>query len=68
MITQFYVDNADNIKCTLTVTMTLGEWKAMRENLSDTNAEWKLKNEIYDMINQAEQVYRPKENDQCNSA
>lgn len=53
------VENPDKIKCTLTFTMTLEDWRQIRRTLRKNAAytEIQMMNEISDLILQLEKTY-----------
>ncbi len=53
------VEKADDIKCTLTFTMSLGEWKEVNNTLSKHTAyaEVQVIREIQDLVGQLEKTY-----------
>lgn len=58
MKTTFRLNNADDMEATLTATMTLGQWKALRAQLPV--AAWPgtdLRAAIYDLIVKADQTF-----------
>lgn len=51
----------DAIEFTLSITMTLGEWKELREEVdSKKHTGWKLRAEISDMIQMAQTKFYPR--------
>ena len=57
MKTQFRIENPDNVQMTLTVTMTAGEWKTLRDQLQTTYPSWKLSSAISNMVNSATKTF-----------
>lgn len=53
------VENADDIKCTLSFTMTLKDWKQIRKTLQTNIAysEIQVINEIHDLVGQLEKTF-----------
>jgi len=53
------VENAENIKCTLSFTMTLKDWKQIRNTLQKNPAYTELQviNEIHDLVGQLEKTF-----------
>ena len=49
--------NADKLELTLDVTMTLEEWKRLREQLSGHYPAWRLGQAITNLVSRAEQNY-----------
>lgn len=51
---RFSIDDPDYMKATLEITMTLGEWKSLKEGLNDKMIPLNFKNLIRGIINKAE--------------
>lgn len=65
MGTRFKAENPESHEYTITLTMPLGDWIALRDQLygGKTYASWPsstLATEITDMVSQAEKIYWPK--------
>jgi hypothetical protein len=54
MTTKLKVENPDGIELTLTMTMTLGQWKELRGQLAGKWPAWDLGNAIREMIQKAD--------------
>ncbi|PFH29080.1 hypothetical protein [Burkholderia sp. JKS000303] len=50
MKTEFKIQRPDDVPMTLTMTMTLGEWKRLEEQLSTSYPSWKLSTNIGEMV------------------
>lgn len=50
MKSEFKIQRPDEVPMTLTMTMTLGEWKKLQEQLSTTYPSWKLSTNIGEMV------------------
>ncbi|KVU48169.1 hypothetical protein WK69_10690 [Burkholderia ubonensis] len=50
---EFKILRPDDVPMTLTMTMTLGEWKKLQEQLASTYPSWKLSTTIGEMVRQA---------------
>lgn len=58
MDVQFKFENVDDVQATLTVTMTVGEWRALKTQLAVTeHPSWRLGNAIRDVIYKAETTF-----------
>lgn len=57
----FFCNKPDPIEYTMNITMTLSEWKQLKESLVSKYPAWELSSEICSMISQASQVYYPKD-------
>lgn len=53
MKTQFRIENPDELQMTLTVTMSLRDWKIQRDQLQTSYPSWKLSGAITDMVSAA---------------
>ena len=58
-MTKFQINDPDKINFTLTMTMSLKDWKELSEQLSNKWPSAKLSNEISDMTIQALKVFWP---------
>lgn len=60
MRTQMTATKPDDIDFTLTISMRLGEWKDLREEISkDGHTGWKLRSAITGMIIMAQSKFEP---------
>ncbi|RRA01867.1 hypothetical protein [Burkholderia cepacia] len=50
MKTEFKIQRPDDVPMTLTMTMTLGEWKKLESQLSTSYPSWKLATNIGEMV------------------
>ncbi|MBU9293049.1 hypothetical protein KTD18_15990 [Burkholderia multivorans] len=50
MKSEFKILRPDEVPMTLTMTMTLGEWKKLQEQLATTYPSWKLSANIGEMV------------------
>ncbi|MBN3777401.1 hypothetical protein G3O06_07530 [Burkholderia sp. Ac-20345] len=50
MKSEFKIQRPDAVPMTLTMTMTLGEWKNLQQQLSTTYPSWKLSTNIGEMV------------------
>ncbi|MDN7488530.1 hypothetical protein QZM35_12550 [Burkholderia sp. AU45274] len=50
MKTEFKIQRPDDVPMTLTMTMTLGEWKKLENQLSTSYPSWKLSTNIGEMV------------------
>lgn len=59
---KFYATKPDEMKFTLEISMTLGDWKKLKDQLVHKQEwpGWSLEDEIQDLISQAERDYFPK--------
>jgi hypothetical protein len=57
MRTTFKICSPDEIQATLTVTMTVKEWRELRTQLVDSWPSWQLSRDIGDVIRQAEKTF-----------
>lgn len=54
----FQLSDPENVDMTLTITMSLREWKAIKDQISNrTTAEWHLNNAISGMIEKANKEF-----------
>lgn len=61
----YWIQEPEKVKTTLTVTMTIEEWRALQKQLPDNVwPAWKFANEISDMISRANLHFtaRPSDN------
>jgi hypothetical protein len=49
----FNVENPNDVEFTLTITMRLGDWKRLKEQLGRDYPAWRLGRAIVDMVQQA---------------
>ena len=61
MKSSFKLLNADKLECELKVTMTLEDWRLVKQELAKSHPSVVLARAIGDMIYQAEQVFYPSE-------
>lgn len=52
----FKVCDPDNVQMTLTVTMSIGDWKSLSQQLASTYPSWKLNDAIRDFVARSERV------------
>ena len=57
MKAKFKIERPDDVPMTLTLTMTGGQWKLLREQLASTYPSWKLASTIDAMVGQASAVF-----------
>ncbi|RSB84931.1 hypothetical protein EGT47_27965 [Burkholderia cenocepacia] len=50
MKSEFKIQQPDDVPMMLTMTMTLGEWKRLQEQLATTYPSWKLSTNIREMV------------------
>lgn len=56
MTAKFFIDNPNDVNCTLTLTFALSEWKRLRDEINKQGvAAWSLHRTIDDLVRQAEQ-------------
>ncbi len=61
MRSTFAFTNPDNLECTLNTTMSMKDWKDLRDQLLTGNfLSGDLHDDITNMVNQAEKVFYPK--------
>lgn len=53
----FRLDDVDKVTATLTITMTVGEWRDVRGSLTSQHPQWKVGNLIDDMVRAAERQF-----------
>lgn len=58
MTTTLKVEKPDGIEMTLTMTMTLGQWKELRAQLAGAWPAWELGSAIREMIQKADTHFR----------
>ena len=51
---RFSLDNPDDMRATLTITLTIKDWKAVAEEMGTTHPAWKVTAAIREMITRAE--------------
>ena len=54
MKAKFKITNPDEAECTLTITMTLGAWKRLKEHLGSKSLGWELGIAITQLVSKAE--------------
>ncbi|MDA8260251.1 MAG: hypothetical protein M0Z99_32235 [Betaproteobacteria bacterium] len=55
---QFHASAPDDIPVAMTITMTLGEWKRMQDQLSGPSfPAWRLRDAVRDMVARAEKHF-----------
>ena len=52
----YKIQDADNIDCTLTVTMTVKQWEELSEQLNETYPSWQLSSMVNKMTREARQT------------
>jgi hypothetical protein len=57
MKARFELKEPDKMEATLSVTMTLENWKELKEQLSDKYPAWQFGGFISDMVRQAEETF-----------
>lgn len=57
MKAKFKIERPDDVPMTLTLTMTGGQWKKLREQLATTYPSWKLASTIDAMVSRASTVF-----------
>ncbi|WP_186095645.1 hypothetical protein [Burkholderia gladioli] len=57
MKAKFKIERPDDVPMTLTLTMTGGQWKKLRDQLPREYPSWKLSSVITEMVNQASAVF-----------
>ena len=55
----FYVEASDGIECTMTITLTLKQWKLVRDSLRENQLSGWLSADIASMVDQMTQVMIP---------
>ena len=53
----YAVTKPDNVECTLKMTMTLGQWRKLREQLETSYPGWKLKSLISDLVSKVTESF-----------
>lgn len=61
MRSQLKIENPDRIEFTLTMTMSLSEWKELQGQLDGNYPSWKLSHQISSMVSQATGTFYPDE-------
>jgi hypothetical protein len=51
--TTFAITDPDNVSCTMQITMTLAQWKLLRESLNNRYPDWKIREAIDDLVAKA---------------
>lgn len=64
MKASFQLRNTDAVDATLAITMPLGRWKKLLEQLASDYPAWDIKRKIEQMIREAEQQYSMEHTDQ----
>lgn len=59
MRSTFKVEKPDTIELTMTITMSLKDWKQLSKDLQNTYPSWTLSGEINSMVHQASRNYVP---------
>lgn len=59
MKTVFRIERPDDVQMVLTVTMTLGEWRKLQEQLSSSYPSWRLSSAISEMVLEAKSAFYP---------
>lgn len=59
MKTVFRIERPDDVQMVLTVTMTLGEWRKLQEQLSTSYPSWRLSSAISEMVLEAKSAFYP---------
>lgn len=57
MKTAFKIERPDDVSMSLTVTMTLGQWRDLRAQLQSTYPSWRLSSAINEMVHEATTVF-----------
>lgn len=57
MKARFMIENPDHVLTTLKVTMTVGEWVTLRDQLASAYPSWRLSSAISDLVTQARRVF-----------
>ena len=52
-------NNTDSLEMSMNISMTLGEWKVLRDELGTHNPSWELGRHISDMVSKAEGTMSP---------
>lgn len=60
MKTAFKIEDPNEVSMTLTVTMTLAQWRALQSQLQSKYPSWKLSSAITEMVHQATNVFSAK--------
>jgi hypothetical protein len=55
--TEMQVVNPDSVNLSLTITMSLGEWKQLRDQLARTYPSWRLAETIGETVTHVEQHF-----------
>lgn len=63
MRTAFKIEAPDDVPMTLSVTMTLRQWRELRSQLQSTYPSWKLSAVINEMVHEATTVFSEKVED-----
>lgn len=61
MRSTFKLDNPDDMQATMTLTMSVKEWRQLRKQLSDSWPSWDFSRQIGDLIGAAEAHFYAKE-------
>ena len=54
---RFMIENPDEIKATMKITMTVKDWTELRDQLAKAYPSWGLSSMITDLISQARKVF-----------
>lgn len=57
MKAKFRIENPDDVEATITITMKIGEWKEIKDQLARQHPSWKLASAITQTIRSAEKVF-----------
>jgi hypothetical protein len=57
MEARFMIENPDEVKCTIKLTMTVKEWTELRDQLANKCPSWDLSRIITNLLSQARKVY-----------
>ena len=68
MRTYFELHDINRIEATLSVTMPIGEWRALRAQLADQHPSWRFASAISNVIEQAERVFCSNEDTKAKEA
>lgn len=57
MKSRFMVENPDDIEMTMKITMTVGDWTKLRDQLQQKYPSWRLSGMITNLLSQARKVF-----------
>jgi len=57
MKAKFKITNPDKAECTLQITMTLGAWKILKDQLDSKNPSWELQKVIIELVDKAREEF-----------